>query len=72
MGEGSKDLSPDDTKISNAPIVDLGEDSVEDVAEQMHAQPSNHGFTSSVASASKWAGSKDSALDVLTNDPIPS
>ena len=49
MGKGSKDLSPDNTKISNTTIVDLGEDAVEDITKKMHAQAGNHSFTSFVA-----------------------
>lgn len=33
MGESAECLRPDDTEVTDAAIVDLGEDAVEDVAE---------------------------------------
>jgi len=49
MRERSENLRPHNAKIADAPIWNLGEDAVEDVAEQMHTQTQHDGFAAFVA-----------------------
>jgi len=48
MGEGAEGLSPDDAEVADALNWDLGEDAVEDVAEEMHGEADHYGFAAFV------------------------
>lgn len=50
MRKCSKCLSPDNTKVSNASKAELGEDTVEDVTEKVHAETEHNSLSSTVAS----------------------
>lgn len=49
MTESAERLGPDHAKVSDAAKVDLGEDSVEDITEEMHAHAGHDSLTTLVA-----------------------
>ena len=49
MGEGAEDLGPDNTKVSDISVGNLGEDSVENVTDNVARQSDHDRVTSAVA-----------------------
>ena len=49
MGEGAEDLGPDNTKVSDISVGNLGKDSVENVTDDVARQPGHNRVTSAVA-----------------------